>query len=853
MAKKGFTGSEIYFQDKFDEFDFWSRYNNMRPKEGWNQMLQDYKDSTKMEEDEWGKPPPIPLSVLKSGLGYILKQLAGGKFNQGKRDFLEKIVKPPKPKPKVEKIEPFKFPSDKQIKKDLDKIFAEIYSKHSTKHAEGGIAGMLGEPRSGYQDGGLGIAKEKWDRVKYLYRAAGGFKGTGKSLSEFGSDVLFQIDRQEGPYFREGGRIGYAGGGAPVYSESDYPHLLSPFRPGGQKPSLSDYDEDVWDLDYIEIPMSGSMKKMKKKKGKGKKDKAEGGRIGLADGDTPSQAWMRDYFYKSGKDRLGVISVYEYIHGGQGWSDYMDHGPGKAKGGRIGYDNGGPVTQEEYDEYVAEKEAAGEEAMDFETYKLFKIQFPMAAGGRIGFQDGRGIMSRVGDMVDVRNVPYYSGKALQGLVNSAETLSKLPLAAGHLGSKLIQQPPKKEMFMEAIEDITPGSWSENVGLTSLIEDMEKTRPEDAKTVGGILGLGTEIAVPTGGAFKAGQFLLNKASKAMGKVKDGKTLNKLVEDKISDSGQSRRDFMSLVGASGLAAGLKWLGLGGVFKAATKKLDDIEIQVRGDADYEYIDEGWSGGTWANVYFKALSKKGQKILDDWTRKNKIARRDGLQTGKLDADDVRDNWTDLTYQDGLYVPGGGSEEAAYLVEKIIAKSNPNWRVNTATTQVYTPATKSFAHPKGSVKGAYEHSKTYSGKDLNKKTIMKEADDLIASERSPYHNQTIVHDEFLDDILNQVTTKKAEGGRIGLDTGGLAGMLGERTGFPQGKRVTKKPKKPKKTMTIEEAIEDIKKKLKAPDITDDESRRLRIILHDLILGPGMGGPRGIKYIRVKKICQKVF
>ena len=47
--------------------------------------------------------------------------------------------------------------------------------------------------------------------------------------------------------------------------------------------------------------------------------------------------------------------------------------------------------------------------------------------------------------------------------------------------------------------------------------------------------------------------------------------------------------------------------------------------------------------------------------------------------------------------------------------------------------------------------------------------------------------------------------------------------------------------MTIEEAIEDINKKLKAPDITEDESRRLRIILHDLILGPGMGGPRGDK------------
>jgi len=124
---------------------------------------------------------------------------------------------------------------------------------------------------------------------------------------------------------------------------------------------------------------------------------------------------------------------------------------------------------------------------------------------------------------------------------------------------------------------------------------------------------------------------------------------------------------------------------------------------------------------------------------------------------------------------------------------------------------------------------------------------------------------DFLDDFEKWKKWKEteggtldwaAEGGRIGLDTGGLAGMLGERTGFPQGKRVTKKPKKPKKTMTIdeeiaaldqaetmtiEEAIEDINKKLNNPDITEDESRRLRIILHDLILGPGMGGPRGDK------------
>ena len=39
----GFTGSNLYFQDKFDEFDWATRYNNMSPKEGLDQVIQDIK------------------------------------------------------------------------------------------------------------------------------------------------------------------------------------------------------------------------------------------------------------------------------------------------------------------------------------------------------------------------------------------------------------------------------------------------------------------------------------------------------------------------------------------------------------------------------------------------------------------------------------------------------------------------------------------------------------------------------------------------------------------------------------------------------------------------------------------
>ena len=130
------------------------------------------------------------------------------------------------------------------------------------------------------------------------------------------------------------------------------------------------------------------------KKGKGKKDKAEGGRIGFGEGDTPSEAYLRKIYYTIAEgDQLGTTTFDQWKRSSSAeyWRDKWRSG-NRAQGGRIGYDNGGPVTQEDYDAYVAQKESEGEEPMDFETYKIFKIEFPgLAQGGRIGFKDGMGI------------------------------------------------------------------------------------------------------------------------------------------------------------------------------------------------------------------------------------------------------------------------------------------------------------------------------------------------------------------------------------------------------------------------------------------------------------------------------
>ena len=46
----------------------------------------------------------------------------------------------------------------------------------------------------------------------------------------------------------------------------------------------------------------------------------------------------------------------------------------------------------------------------------------------------------LGNMVDVRNIPYYANKATEGVVNAAESLAKLPFAATQSISDVINKP-----------------------------------------------------------------------------------------------------------------------------------------------------------------------------------------------------------------------------------------------------------------------------------------------------------------------------------------------------------------------------------------------------------------------------
>ena len=328
-----------------------------------------------------------------------------------------------------------------------------------------------------------------------------------------------------------------------------------------------------------------------------------------------------------------------------------------------------------------------------------------------------------------------------------------------------------EVWGEAIENITPGSWSENLGLTSLVEGMGEKRPKDAQTVGGILSLGTEVAVPTGGAFKAGQFLLNKASKAMGKVKDGKNLNKLIDEKLTDSGQSRRDFNVMAATSGLMIALKSIGLGGLFKAATKikPSDDVVMRLRTWIDDSDVDTEW--GPVATAKFggafdiESLSKAAAKTMDKlmlpvkdnkYINKSWSTHRSGHNKGIYE---------DVLLEDGSYIAdilkkAGHKVRFEHLddaggsgVDEIL------WRF------------KNDPMYKGTKEGA-EHYKKF--KEKVKKMTEREKIEYHNSLTDDYGHHYSSDVEDVLDVLMPV--KKAEGGRIGLGAGGPPISLGNLT-----------------------------------------------------------------------------
>ena len=166
----------------------------------------------------------------------------------------------------------------------------------------------------------------------------------------------------------------------------------------------------------------------------------------------------------------------------------------------------------------------------------------------------------------------------------------------------------------------------------------------------------------------------------------------------------------------------------------KTKDIRVRMKSDMDYSWEgpESGWEGGSWLNLDFVPLTKNGKKILNDLTKDNKIIKD---KSGAYYANNSEDG---LIAVENIKNKKGGMELETSVHDKV----------------------------KGSVKGEYDTTKVYSGKDIDSKKILRESSDLATD--SPYHDN-VFQDEFTEEIINTIKKEKmASGGRAGFDKGGI-------------------------------------------------------------------------------------
>ena len=248
---------------------------------------------------------------------------------------------------------------------------------------------------------------------------------------------------------------------------------------------------------------------------------------------------------------------------------------------------------------------------------------------------------------------------------------------------------------------------------------------------------------------------------MGKVKDGKTLEKLVDQKLTDAGQSRRDFNIMAATSGLMVALKTIGLGSLLKGGAKKdigikfkkhfvNDDVDYGTSGLMNFDLVGKTQAGKEFLKKFLNL--KKGVSSFDDLEpamakKILKAAKKNKLSTS---VDDL--------IEDGVSKVKEGAPDPTYY-------ARPNW-----SHKILGPGKEMFKRFK---------------KRFNKQTTKENIDEFVQEGNWHYENDkwrnldnlpgsTKIWSEpkarsTIKDIIDIIEpiVKKAEGGRIGLGTGG--------------------------------------------------------------------------------------
>jgi len=358
----------------------------------------------------------------------------------------------------------------------------------------------------------------------------------------------------------------------------------------------------------------------------------------------------------------------------------------------------------------------------------------------------------LGNLVDVRNIPYYANKATKGVVNAAESVAKLPFAATQLISDVIKKPLFKpgskvpglpgvgakfvggKMFTDALKNITPGSWADTVGISELITRLEEEGMSPAvKTAGSTIGLGTEMFLPVGGAFGLGNKIIKNASSKIGPFKKDKTLEQVIDETLTARGEGRRDFNKVVATGGLLVALKSLGLGGITKA-TKMVDDIKVKLRGNIDADFDGESYVDGSTFETYLEPLTLKGKKLLQDLVNKKELAEDFAIMN---------------------------SEDAVGIIEKIKPNANMHLDLLVKGPEKGKKLAEGIVENKEIIGGGdnpaifKEYSKIY--KKGDKKPSATELDNLGNPDLTtdPVYADSVYSDEFHEEIMDMILQSK--------------------------------------------------------------------------------------------------
>ena len=755
--------SNIYFQDKFNEFDWGERYINMSPKEGLEQVLQDIKNSNfiksmKMEEGELGKLPPIPSSILmRLGLGSIIKNMRyKGLYEKlketpespllvsdfkttvggtSRRDLLQLLFGKKKKYSKQE-IDQLKKLDDSKIRlgKNLEKFWDDLFKhldnpekfskptmpeyeidtaeeilkkaidKKTTFHAEGGLAGMLGET----QPQQVGYAEDRKKIIEFLYDKAGGFDGTGKSFEEFMADVIY-----EGDYiYAKGGRVGLKKGGKMTPSEA---WMRAYFFDG-----KGGYDDSGMTWDFFKKHIGPDL--WYKHIGK----YAEGGRAGYLKGGLLRTGIMEalDFFTRKGS-RQGV-DVRETILPADDVGDYaINMGDVRELFKNLDEKFANKITSKEsIDEIITRfrdtrKLDLSESIKEFLNNRIKQYKSGLENIKKYG---QRGPIEEVGDHAEeLRYLIKETRKDLDA-INKYEVTQQAKKATKHAEGGIVGLKDGGTLLEKYKEYAPKGPWTK--GLT----DMEITYE-----LYNLLEPYMSLFMKEGGRVG---FSEGKGPKNPG----------------------RRKFMKIAAAlASMIPGVKWGAK--AIKPASKVMDDIKITLRGDGDWEQdIDGLWLGGNWVNYSFEALTDKGRKILAK------------LSKGK--------NASLVDKGDGIYHPGTMSDaktgyfiadEGEYAVDAVdaIKKAKGNISLNMQVGK----------NVKGAKPEKYKDmdlgysTKTYGSKEINKKTILDEVDDMFAHDSGGYAKKHFDNESVEDIIDITEAIKKAEGGRVGLWGGGLLNL----------------------------------------------------------------------------------